>query len=160
MVCSRCAATNGTAHSFECLGSLKDSKTNLFYTCPQAAEEQEDSPEAVSYYLAHFESTRPNPWIWIFDCRGIKSKDLIKSGMAKKLAETVQKTYFDSLIGVYIVNPTLTIKALLTFLSPFLRKETKAKLHVCSLGLIDTINKLEIAGVSTPTLATITKKLI
>jgi hypothetical protein len=159
MLCPRCATTNGKAHSFEKIGTLKDNKTNLFYTCPGMAEEQDDSPEAVSYYLAHFETTRPNPWIWMFDCRGIKSKDLIRSGMAKKLAEVVQKTYFDTLLGVYIVNPSMTIKTLLAFLSPFLRKETKAKIHLCSLGLIDTINKLEIAGVQRNDLHTITKKL-
>jgi dTDP-4-amino-4,6-dideoxygalactose transaminase len=38
--------------------------------------------------MAHFEETRPNKWIWIFDCQGMKTKDLIKSGVAKKLAES------------------------------------------------------------------------
>lgn len=158
--CPRCLETNGKAHNFEKIGVLKDSNTNIFYTCPGLAQDQDDSPEAVSYYLAHFETTKPNPWIWIFDCRGIKSKDLIKSGMAKKLAETIQKSYFDTLLGVYIVNPTITIKALLTFLSPFLCKETKAKLHICSLGLIDTMNKLERVGVQKLDITTLTKKLI
>jgi hypothetical protein len=159
-MCSRCQETNGRAHSFEKIGVLKDNKTTVYYTNPALAEEEDDSPEAVQYYLAHFESTRPNSWIWLFNCKGMKTKDLIKSGMAKKLAETVQKTYFDTLLGIYIINPTFSIKTLITFLSPFLRKETKARIHLCSLGLIDTMNKLESAGVQNAELNVLTKRLI
>ena len=159
MVCIRCQATNGKAHSFEKIGSLKDNKTNLYYTCPALAEEQDDSPEGLTYYLAHFEATKPNPWIWIFDCKGMKSKDLIKSGLGKRMAEVVQQTYFDTLLGIYILNPTFGIKALIAFINPFLKKETKAKIHVCSLGPIDMINRLESIGVQRNDLLTITKKI-
>lgn len=156
--CPRCQAKPG-AHSFEKVGVLQDGKTNVFYTCPAQAIEAEDSPEAIQYYLAHFEQTKPNSWIWIFDCKGMKAKDLIKSGMGKKLAETVQKTYFDTLIGIYIINPNWTMKALITFLKPFLLKETYQRIHLCSLGLIDTVNRLERAGVQKSDMISITKKL-
>jgi hypothetical protein len=159
MNCPRCELTGGRAHSFEKIGTLNDSKTNLFYTCPSLAEEQDDSPEAVQYYLAHFESTRPNPWIWVFDCKGMKSKDLIKSGIGKKFVEAVQKNYYETLMGVYILNPNIAVKTLLTFVSPFLRKETKAKIHLCSLGPIDTINTFERLGVQRPALNVLTKRL-
>ena len=74
------------------------------------------------------------------------------------MAETVQNTYYETLMGVYIINPTTTIRALLTFLSPFLRKESKAKIHVCSLGPIDTINRLESLGVQKQDIGTLTRK--
>jgi hypothetical protein len=138
---------------------LNDGKTGVFYTCPAQASEADDSPEAVTYYLTHFEATKPNPWIWIFDCKGMKVRDLIKSGVGKKLAETVQKTYFDTLLGIYIVQPNWAMKALITFLKPFLRKETFARIHMCSLGLIDTVNTLERAGLPKYELSSLTKKL-
>lgn len=157
--CPRCQATGGKAHSFEKVGMLQDGKTLVFYTCPAQATEAEDSPEAVQYYLTHLEATRPHPWIWIFDCKGMKAKDLIQSGMGRHLADTVQKTYFDTLLGIYIVHPSWAMKTLIRFLKPFLRKETYARIHLCSLGLIDTVNTLERAGIPRYEMANLTKKL-
>ncbi len=159
MSCSRCLATNGKAHSFEKIGILQDNSTNLFYTCPANALEQDDSPEALQYYLAHFESTRPNPWIWIFNCRGVNSKDLIKSGLGRRLADSVQQNCFDTLRGIYIINPTTTIRALILFLYPFLKKDIKSKIHICSLGPIDAINKLQSLGINTQDINTLTRKI-
>ena len=158
--CPRCIATNGKAHSFEMIGYLRDGQTHIYYTSVADATEADDSPESVSYYLHHFEETKPHKWIWIFDCKGMQTKDLIKSGMSKKLSDTVQNTYHNTLLHVYIINPTMAIRALLTFLHPFLLKETRNKIHVCSLGLIDTINKLETAGVPGTEIKGITQKLL
>lgn len=157
--CTRCQTTGGKAHSFERIGCLTDGKTNVFYTAPANAMEEDDSPEAVTYYLAHFEETRPNTWIWVFNCKGMKTRDLIKSGIGRKLAEVVQQTYFDTLLGIYIVNPSWAMKALIAFLKPFLRKETYQRIHVCSLGLIDTVNTLERVGLPRTDMVTLTKKL-
>jgi hypothetical protein len=156
--CPRCQATNGRAHSFQKVATLTSS-TNLFYTAPALAEEADDSPDALPYYLAHIEDTRPNPWIWIFDCKGMLSKDLLKNGMGKRLSEVVQTNTFDTLVAVYIVNPTWTIKTLLTFLHPFLRKEMRAKLHVCSLGPLDTLQRIQSLGVKEGEIHSITRLL-
>ena len=158
--CPRCRETGGKAHSFIKLGSLKNTQTNIFYTAPSKCLEPEDSPEAIAYYMAHFEETRPNKWIWIFDCQGMKTKDLIKSGVAKKLAELVQKTYIDTLESVYIVNPTWSIKTLVTFLTPFLLKETRSRIHLCSNGILDTIQKLESIGLTGPCLASLSQQIM
>jgi hypothetical protein len=158
--CERCRITNGKAHSFIKMGTLKNSETNIFYTAPSKCLEPEDSPEAIAYYMAHFEETRPNKWIWIFDCQGMKTKDLIKSGVAKKLAELVQKTYFDTLQSIYIVNPTWQIKTLLTFLTPFLLKETRSRIHLCSNGILDTIHKLESIGLTGSCLASLSQQIM
>ena len=157
--CQRCQATNGRAHSFQKVATLEASSTNIFYTAPALAEEAEDSPEALQHYLAHFEDTKPTSWVWIFDCKGMVSKDLVKSGMGKRLAEIVQANYFDTLLGVYIVNPTWAMKTLLAFLMPFLRKDTRAKLHVCSLGPLDTVQRIQSLGVKGNEINSITRLL-
>ena len=157
--CPRCAATNGRAHSFERLGVLSDSRTQLYYSCPAMQEEDDNTPEAIQYYVAHFESTRPHPWVWVFNCKGMRAADLIRSGLARKMAETAQQPHFDTLREVYIVNPTTTMRALLAFLSPFLKKEMRARIKVCTLGPIDTIHTLERIGVQPSELTAITRKL-
>lgn len=159
MPCERCIFTNGKAHSFEKIGSIESKKINIFYTRPSLAQEQDDSPSALTYYLQHFEETRPHHWIWIFDCQGMKSKDLIQSGLGKQLAQTVQQTYFDTLDGIFILNPNWAIKALLAFIKPFLRKETLSKIHLCSNGNLDAIHKIQTFGVSPSDISTLTRKI-
>jgi hypothetical protein len=158
--CTRCQVTNNKAHSFEKLGTLRDNVTNIFYTCPSQATEPDDSPDAFQYYMAHFQETEPHPWIWIFDCQGMKTKDLTKSTLARKLTEAVQTKYKDTLRGIYIINPIWSITSLFTLIKPFLHKEAKSRVHICSLGLIDTINKLENAGVYSHALQKLTKCVI
>jgi hypothetical protein len=153
--CPRCKENN-KAHSFEKLGTLRDGMTNIFYTNPI---EPDDSPEAYQYYMAHFQDTEPNPWIWIFDCKGMKAKDLTHSKLAKRLIDSIQSKYKDTLRGIFIINPNWCITSLFTVVKPFLHKEAKSKVHICSLGLIDTINKLETAGVHSTTLQKLTIRL-
>ncbi len=154
--CQRCQLTNNKAHSFEKLGTLRDGVTNIFYTNPL---EPDDSPDAYQYYMAHFQETEPNPWIWIFDCKGMKTKDLTQSKLARILIEGIQSKYKDTLRGIFIINPVWCITSLFTVMKPFIHKEAKSKIHICSLGLIDTINKLENAGVHSTTLQKLTIRL-
>ena len=156
--CPRCKE-NQSAHSFEKLGTLRDGVTNVFYTNPAEATEPDDSPEAFQYYMAHFRDTEPQPWIWIFDCKGMKIKDLSQSTLARKLTDAVQVKYKDTLRGIFVINPTWSIISLFTVIKPFLHKEAKARIHICSFGLIDTINKLENIGVHTTTLKKLTTRI-
>ncbi len=158
MPCPRCKE-NSKAHSFEKLGTLRDGVTNIFYTCPAEATEPDDTPDAFQYYMSHFQETEPHPWIWIFDCQGMKAKDLTKSTLARKLTDAVQAKYKDSLLGIFVINPIWSITSLFTVIKPFLHKEAKSKVHICSLGLIDTINKLENFGVHTTTLKKLTTRI-
>ena len=157
--CSRCQETSGRAHSFELLGTLRDNTTHVFYTSLANSMEPEDSPDTLAGYLFHMHETRPHPWIWILDCRGMKSKDLLRSGLSKTLTEVVQHTNIETLHGVYILHPTMAMNAVIQCIKPFLYKETRQRIHVCSLGLIDTVNRLESAGITRPAMIKITQKL-
>jgi hypothetical protein len=90
----------------------------------------------------------------------MKVKDLTKSTLARKLTEAVQHKYKDTLRGIYVINPIWSITSLFTVIKPFLHKEAKARVHICSLGLIDTINKLENVGVYSHALQKLTKCIL
>jgi len=145
MPCRKCIQTSIKYHSFDRIGVLADGKT-IYYTAPARTQEKEDSPEVVDYYIQHFEETRPNKWIWVFDCQGMKSSDLLK-GCGKRIKEIVHNNCFDTLTAIYIVNPTWAIKTLTGFIKPFVLKENREKLHICSLGPIDVITRLQASGI-------------
>ena len=142
-------------HSFEFIGHLRDDKTRIYYTNPS-----DNPPEEIIYYLHHFEDTKPHPWVWILDCSEVNTKELLNSKIIKQLTDLSKTTSYDTLLHVFVINPSTTIKTLLTILNPFLLKETRNKIHLCSLGLIDTINKLESIGLPGTEIKSLTKKLL
>ncbi len=152
-VCVKC--TQQKIHSFDFIGHLRDNKTRIYYTNPS-----NNSPEEILYYIHHFEETKPHPWVWILDCNGVLTKDLLKPKVVQMLKELSQTTSCDTLLHVFVINPSTTITALLNILNPFLVKETRNKIHLCSLGLIDTINKFQNVGISKTEINLITKKLL
>jgi hypothetical protein len=159
MTCPRCAVTGGRAHSFEQIGLLADGKTSIIYSCPSLGLDPEDSPDSVYYYTLHIASTQPNPWIWILDFRGSKVSDFIKSGLGPHLRTAIQSNNFTNLSGLFIVNPNWAFKAILAFIKPLLKKETFAKIHLCTLGPIDTLHRIEHLGIGRPELHLITRKI-
>jgi hypothetical protein len=157
--CPRCLSTNGKAHSFHHVGNCTDNQTHIYYTSPSKCTEPDDTPEAIDYYLLHLQDTKDKKWIWIFDCQNMSSKDLFKTGVAKKFSKMVEEVYFDSLMDVYVVHPTASIKAIWTFIKPFLAKETCKRIHFCSDGLLDTVLTLEKRGVKRHELTSLTQNL-
>jgi len=144
MPCRKCLE-GIPVHSFDKLGVMSDGKTTLYYTKPSIAVE-DHSPDNVADFISHFEDTRPNNWFWIFDCKGMKSKDFISNGSGRKMTEILQTPHYSTLSGVFIVNATMTMKVFLGIIKPFLKRETTAKIHLCSSGLISFADKLQSIG--------------
>ena len=145
MPCKKCLVK--PVHSFSKIGTLGDGASALYYTKPSIAQE-DDSPDNMTDFFEHFEDTRPNPWFWIFDCKDMKSKDFISNGSGIKMAGVLQTSHYETLKGVFIINPTMTMRVFLGIIRPFLKKETNSKIHMCSLGLINTVDKLQKIGTS------------
>ena len=158
MPCKLCAEIPGT-HSFQKLSKLKDGKTNIFYTAPRRAKSIKDTPENVDFYIEHLKDTLPDPWIWIFDAKDMTTKDFISNGSGQKMIGVIESDSYKSLKCVYIMNPTTTMRMFLGIMRPFMKKETNARFYMCSLGLIEAIDKLQGAGVQGGDLATIIKLL-
>ena len=146
MPCKLCEESGGTAHSFQKLGTLNDGQTNIFYTSPRRALIKKDTPE---------NDTLPNPWIWIFDAKGMKTNDFISNGSGKKVIDIMQEIYGKTLKCAYIVNPTTPMRMFLGIMRPFMKKETNARVYMCSLGLIEMVNKLQEVGINAAELATV-----
>jgi len=157
MPCKVCAEKGITAHSFQKLGTLNDGKTNIFYTSPRRAVIQKDTPANVDNYIEHLKDTLPGPWIWIFDAKDMKSNDFISNGSGKKILDILQTDYYNTLKCVYIVNPTTPMRMFLGIMRPFMKKETNERVYMCSLGLIEMVDKLQKVGINAPELSTVVK---
>jgi len=158
MPCKLCTEVPG-AHSFQKLGTLNDRKTNIFYTSPRRAMSKKDTPENVDFYIEHLKETLPNPWIWIFDAKGMTTRDFISNGSGKKMIDVIETDSYKTLKCVYIMNPTTTMRIFIGLMRPFMKKETNARFYMCSLGLIEAMDKLQGAGVVPGDLGSIMKLL-
>jgi len=159
MPCSICS-TNMVAHSFERIGTLADGKTNIFYSSPRRIKVCNEPPEQyISNISEHLKESLPNRWIWIFDGKDMPSGSMISASTARRIADIVQNEYATTLQIIYVVNPTTPMRLLLGAIRPFLKKEANARIYMCSLGLIEVINKLQGVGVTKDDLARIMKLL-
>lgn len=144
MVCSKCA-TGRSAHSFENLGKTS-SGVQVFYTCPARRDEFDDE-NFLEEFGKHLEETQQKPWIWIFDCKGYAAKHMLGLKDSLGLLRLFETTYKDSLHAMYVVNEAWYFHLFLKTVKPFMKPETKAKLHQISGSSLEAaveLNKREI----------------
>jgi hypothetical protein len=158
-LCERCKETDGRAHNFECLGTVSNTQVQVFYTCPANATEQQNTPQAIEAFAAHFQDTGTSPWIWIFNCQGMKSNDYVHSGAAGKIKEILKQEVFQRCQAVYILQPSTAMKLLVKFILPFTAPTMRSKLHLCSLGPLDIYNRLQKVNVPPPILNSLMQKI-
>jgi hypothetical protein len=148
------------AHSFERIGTLADGKTSIFYSSPRRIKLCNESPEQyIKNISEHLKESLPNPWIWIFDGKDMPPGSMVGASTGRRIADIIQNEYATTLQIIYVVNPTTPMRLLLGAIRPFLKKEANARIYMCSLGLIEVVNKLQGAGVTKDDLARIMKLL-
>jgi len=126
--------------------------TLVIYTAP--SKSKEDTSRSVLHYIDHFEDTKPNKWFWILDCKDMKSMNLLtKYNIDLSIVNLIQTTYADTLLKIYIINPTWAIRLLINFIMPFFSSTLHRRL-VC-IEEIDTISILKAAGISDKTITKI-----
>jgi hypothetical protein len=159
--CPRCQLMGGKSHHFENLGTflLADKPVSIFYTNPARTVESADAPEAPQWWMSHFESTKPNKWIWIFDCQHTSSSQMMSIQSAKRLVSLMYEVHKDTLQGIYVVQPSWSIKTFLQILTPFVKKDVRHRLHIYSNGLLDTVSKFKGLGIKGQELQTLMKNL-
>jgi hypothetical protein len=153
--------TGGKSHHFEKLGTFlsNDTPVSIFYTNPAHTIEVIDAPEAPQWWMSHFEETRPNKWIWIFDCQHTSNSQLMSIHSAKRLMNLMYETHKDTLQSIHILQPSWTMKTFLQIITPFAKKDVRHRLHVYSHGLLDTVSKFQDLGIKGQELQTLMKTL-
>jgi hypothetical protein len=158
--CPRCNVTGGKSHQFELLGTFTSPSTkkptSIFYTNPANSIERSDAPEAPLWWMAHFEATKPNHWIWIFDCHKINNGQLMSIQSAKRLMNLMYESHKNTLQGIYLIQPTWAMRTFLSILTPFVQKDVRNRLFIYSNGPIDALTRFSEAGIQGPELRKLT----
>jgi hypothetical protein len=120
MSCPQCAG-NPKAHSFIQFGESPNG-TKFWYTGAGKAEELVDTPIKFSYFKKHMDEARGSHWIWVFDCSGSVTRNESSFQFMTKLVGTLSNEHSDRLQGIYILHPTLWIRAAVALLTPFINR--------------------------------------
>jgi hypothetical protein len=129
---------------FEKVSTLENG-TPVFYTNTQGGENMEK-------FVENFKEAGDS-WIWIVNCKGLKSKNF---GHGQGAADILQNSGIEKF---FLVNPTLSVKIFSTIVWPFLKTETKKKIHICSSGPIHTMDTLEKIGMNKKDLMNIVQRI-
>lgn len=159
--CPRCQLTGGKSHHFEKVGTFLSNYTpvSIFYTNPARTVEHLDAPEAPQWWMSHFESTKPNKWIWVFDCQQTSNGQLMSIQSSKRLVNLMYESHKNTLQGIYVVQPTWAMKTFLQILTPFVKKDVRHRLHIFSNGLLDTVSRFQALGIQGQELQSLTRHL-
>jgi len=160
--CPRCQLTGGKSHHFERVGTFLSSTheaISIFYTNPANTIERSDAPEAPQWWMAHFESTKPNKWIWIFDCHEVSQSQLMSISSAKRLVNLMYESHKNTLQGIYVLQPSWAMRTFLSLLTPFVKSDVRNRLHVYTGGPLDALNRFQALGIKDAELRSLTQRM-
>jgi hypothetical protein len=103
-----------------------------FYTCPAQASKYNDTQGILNHYRLHLEKHGPNPWIWIFDCKGFELKHMLELQTAYGIVSLLNEKYGTHLKKIIVINQTWHIHSILTIIMPFLNKEIQSLIEILS----------------------------
>ena len=133
------------AHSFEDVGTLP-SGIRVFYTCPARREDFNDK-NFVEEFSQHLQATEQKPWIWIFDCQEYEAKHMLSLRNSLGLLRLFETTYRNSLQAMYVVNESWYFHLFLKSVKPFMKSETRGKLHQIQGSALEAAAELSRYGV-------------
>ena len=130
MPCAGCLADPLT-HSFERIGSVVRNGIvhYVFYTSYRTIKDYSNSKAISEHITGCLDDVSGAPWIWIMDCKFVKSKHMMQLGVAMKLLKMLRDSYGVRLMNLYLINSGPIINTALAAFSPFLSKEFKESMH-------------------------------
>lgn len=144
MPCSKCSQGR-KAHSFENLGTLPNG-VRVFYTCPARRDDFDDT-NFLTDFSQHLQETEQKPWIWIFDCQEYQAKHMLGLKDSLGLLRLFETTYRNSIQAMYIVNEAWYFHLFLKSVRPFMKQETREKLHQIGGSSLQAAAELERIGI-------------
>ena len=88
-------------YSFNYFGAHKG--VPLYYTAPATVAAIKTDAEFAGF-KALLDPLQSKPWIWVFDCRGMKTEHYMNIGFVKKMAHTIEHEHGHSLQAVWVLN--------------------------------------------------------
>ena len=129
-VCPQCAL-DPLCHSIYIKGhSASDFNIPVVYTKPAEATMYDDTIGIVRHFRGVADNLHPKPWIWVFDAEGLGMKHLLSTGPGLALARLFNENYETSLVQIYVLNPNILYRTLLTCIWPFLSTSMRSRIEL------------------------------
>lgn len=154
-ICTKCKQTPGF-HSFTFCGAA--GPRHVYYTSPAKAGHVVKTHTEYLEFKSHLEAASATPWVWIFDCKDMKTKHFLPMEICKDLIEYVLSEHGAAIQEVIVLHPNVWFKGIFKFLSPMF-KEHLHKIIMIEGDGIEAILGLEKRGVRGGALMNIRKQI-
>jgi hypothetical protein len=153
--CSLCF-TNPNAHCFLQIGVVDG--INIYYA--SAGRTNDLNSTALVEHIANI--IQPNqPWIWVFDCKGMTTKHLMQIDLIKGLLNIFTKPQYRDYIQRFIgINMVPTAQKLLDMILPMLPGDPASGIDKCGSSPLEILACMQRARLSTDMMRWINKAAI
>jgi hypothetical protein len=153
--CSLCLK-NYNAHCFLQIGAVDG--VNIYYA--SAGRTNDLSSTALIEHIAN--TIQPNqPWIWVFDCKGMTTKHLMQLDLIKGLLKIfTQPQYRDYITRFIGINMVPTAQKLLDMILPMLPGDPTSGIDKCGSSPLEILACMQRAKLSTDMMRWINKAAI
>lgn len=101
-------------YSFEHIGVHGDGRTAVLYTSPANADPITTDAD-IAGFKSLLDSYRDQPWIWVFDCRGMTLAHYTNMRFCRALHHILTTEHSSSLQAVWILNINTWLRGVLGF---------------------------------------------
>lgn len=143
MPCERCTISPDS-HCFINLGTHQG--ITYFYTSPVRGHDFKETVATLSYYKSHLEEAKIHKWVWIVDCKEMKSKHYSSPELSRRLVQHLTDEHRNQLQEIWIINPNTWIRGLVAIIKPFFSRATTDRLHVLHKSGLELYMELESRG--------------
>jgi hypothetical protein len=131
--CQRCVDFP-YAHSFELLFKAKNIETqkdvNFYYTKVSDAIRYNDTNGILLHYQNLLNMSKPDSWVWIFDCNGFGLKHSLEIKTAIGLSRIINQ--FGRVENILVINSNFFINAILKIVKVVLDTDISRKIILIS----------------------------
>lgn len=143
VTCTKCKQTPGY-HSFTHCGTI--GHRSIYYTAPARADHVIKTHAEYLEFKSHLDEASRDSWIWIFDCKDMKTKHFLPFEICRELITYVLREHGTHIEEVVVLHPNMWLKGILKLLSPFF-KDHLDKIVLVEGDGIEAILGLEKRGI-------------
>ena len=148
--CSSCPSckVNPTFHSFMYLGTHEGVKLYMSMLA-RANDTTKESGQKLADFKHHLDTVRGQKWIWILDCGNMEKRHHSSLDYTKGLAKVLASEHETTLMGMWIIRPTVWMRTTIACIKPFFKSNLVSKIHFVegeALGLYVRLEQMGLKG--------------
>ena len=115
----------------------------------RANDTTKESAQKIADFKHHLDTVRGEKWIWILDCGNMEKRHHSSIDYTKSLAKILASEHETTLLGMWIIRPTVWMRTTVTCIKPFFKSHLVSKIHFVegeALGLYIRLEQMGLKG--------------